>query len=51
MLEEERNLLRGKVIFSMASLDKYKKEKKVFFTVLLIGLMKTEIFFFFLVGK
>lgn len=51
MLEEETNLLREKVNFSKASLDKYKKEKKILFTVLLIGLVKTEIIFFQLVNE
>lgn len=46
MLEEEMNRLREKVNFSKASLEKYKKENKILFTVLLIGLVKTEIIFF-----
>lgn len=47
MLEKERNLLRGKIKISKTSLDKYKREKKISIMALLMGLVKTEVIFFF----
>lgn len=51
MLEKERNLLRGKIKISKTSLDKYKREKKISIMALLMGLVKTEVIFFFQIGK